>query len=90
MFSRSMTAGDAYFHLLLAGCVVGGTLLAQGVGESLWQNHNSGVCTMQKSVASETLPARRQYACCKQHYSLGCRTPASRRRSDHVIPDINR
>ena len=44
IFSKGMTAGDAYFHLLLAGCVVGGTLLAQGVGDSLWQSHNSGVC----------------------------------------------
>jgi hypothetical protein len=47
LFSKGMTAGDAYFHLLLAGCVVGGTLLAQGVGASLWQSHNSGVCSMQ-------------------------------------------
>ena len=46
LFSKGMTAGDAYFHLLLAGCVVGGTLLAQGVGESLWQSHNSGVCSV--------------------------------------------
>ncbi len=43
MFSKGMTRGDAYFHLLLAGCAVGGTLFAQGIGESLWQRHNSGV-----------------------------------------------
>ena len=45
VFSKSMTRGDAYFHLLLAGCAVGGTLFAQGIGESLWQRHNSGVRT---------------------------------------------
>ena len=43
VFSKGMTRGDAYFHLLLAGCLVGGTLFAQGIGESLWQRHNSGV-----------------------------------------------
>jgi len=43
MFSRGMTRGDAYFHLLLAGCVIGGTLAAQSVGSSLWESNNRGV-----------------------------------------------
>ena len=40
-----MTRGDAYFHLLLAGCVVGGTLFAQSAGTALWNSHNQGVST---------------------------------------------
>ena len=43
VFTRNMSPADAYFHLLLATCLVGGTLLAQGIGESLWHRHNSGV-----------------------------------------------
>ena len=54
MFSKGMTRGDAYFHLLLAGCAVGGTLFAQGIGESLWQRHNSGV-----RVAQQRIPVRK-------------------------------
>lgn len=45
MFSRGMSRGDAYFHMLLAGCVIGGTLFAQSAGSALWQSHNRGVCS---------------------------------------------
>ena len=43
MFSRGMTRGDAYFHVLLAGCVIGGTLFAERAGSALWDSHNRGV-----------------------------------------------
>lgn len=41
--AASSNRGDAMFHLLLAGCLVGGTIFAGSVGTSLWQSNNQGV-----------------------------------------------
>lgn len=39
---RNMTRVDTYFHLLLAGSLVGGLLLMNTAGESMWNSVNKG------------------------------------------------
>jgi hypothetical protein len=41
---QRMTRADAYFHLALGVVFVGGTLVAAGAGESLWNYANKGLC----------------------------------------------
>lgn len=40
---RGMTRYDAYFHLLLAGALVGGLLFMNTAGEAVWNSLNKGV-----------------------------------------------
>ena len=40
---RGMTRVDGYFHLLLAGALVGGLLFMNTAGESMWNSMNKGV-----------------------------------------------
>ena len=42
-FLRGMTRYDAYFHMLLAGALVGGLLFMNTAGESAWNSLNKGV-----------------------------------------------
>lgn len=39
---RGMTRVDGYFHLLLAGALVGGLLFMNTAGESMWNSMNKG------------------------------------------------
>ncbi len=70
---RGMTRVDGYFHLLLAGALVGGLLFMNTAGESMWNNMNKGVrhicdiCLwecMSKVVCSPAWQCADCYQCC--------------------------
>ncbi len=42
-FMQGMTRADTFFHSLMAGTVVGGVLLFNVFGDSIWEYWNHGV-----------------------------------------------
>lgn len=43
MLATRTTRGDALFHALIAGVIVGGAAFAGGAGDRMWLSHNQGV-----------------------------------------------